>query len=677
VHVPDVDDRSEETLRLDLEKQRQLLESIDVIVWKMVPATLKVTYVTGALSRLGYGAATWTGRQDFFEQLLCPAERDVTLALVRAAAADGKERRCVHRVVAADGGERWFRTCVRRSVTERGLPELLGVMLDVTDRVATEARIHDDEAHLQRLLEQLPALVWTTDRELRFTSGAGRELVALGLPSTTVLMGVPIEEYLQVSDPDAPMLVSCRRALAGEPVSVETEWMGRAYQTHIEPFRDAQGEIVGVLAVSWNVTERKRAEDNLRLLAAASATLAASLDYDETLGKVARLAVGRLADWCIVGVVEGETLRPVAAAHVDPSKQPLFAGIGPVHVGALGDLARSMNEKASLLFADVPDSMIAPGTALPLPSGEMGERTAEALRRIGLRSLLIVPLVARKQRLGTLAFGRAAPRSAFTGADQRVAEDLANRCAMAIDSALLYGTAKAAIEARDDFLSVASHELRTPLTSILLRLEAIERGIGIGRKADLTDPQGPLGVVLRQCKRLSGLVDQLLDVSRIRRGSLDLELEDVDLGEVLRDVSARLDADIARAGSSLSLSAAAVTGRWDRARVEQVITNLLSNAIKFARGTAIEAVVETTEARARLVVRDGGMGISAADQKRIFGRFERAASSRHFGGLGLGLYITRQIVNAHGGTIHLQSAPGEGTVVTVELPRWPDGSTLA
>jgi len=669
--VPDDDDRSEESLRLDLEEQRQLLESIDVIVWKMVPATLTVTYVTGALSRLGYRPANWIGRCHFFEQILCPDERDVTLGLIRAVAGDGKERRCVHRVIGASGEERWFRTRVCRSVTQRGLPELLGVMLDITDRVAPDARIHDDEAHLQRLLEQLPALVWTTDRELRFTSGVGRELAALGLPNTTVLMGIPVEEYLQVSDPDAPMVASCRRALAGEPVSVETEWMGRAYQTHIEPFRDARGEIVGVLAVSWNVTARKRAEDNLRLLAASSATLAASLDYDETLNKVARLAVGRLADWCIVGVVEGETLRPVAAAHVDLSKQPLFAGIGPVHIGALGDLARSMNEKVSLLFPDVPDSMIAPGTALPLPPGEMGERTAEALRRIGLRSFLIVPLVARKQLLGTLAFGRATPHSPFTIADQRVAEDLAHRCAMAIDSALLYKTAKAAIEARDDFLSVASHELRTPLTSILLRLEAIERGIGVGRKADLTDPQGPLGVVLRQCKRLSGLVDQLLDVSRIRRGSLDLELEDVDLGEVLRDVSARLDADVARAGSSLSLSAGTVTGRWDRARVEQVVTNLLSNAIKFARGTAIEAVVDTTDGCARLVVRDGGMGISVADQKRIFGRFERAASSRHFGGLGLGLYITRQIVNAHGGTIQLTSAPGEGTVVTVELPRWP------
>lgn len=188
----------------------------------------------------------------------------------------------------------------------------------------------------------------------------------------------------------------------------------------------------------------------------------------------------------------------------------------------------------------------------------------------------------------------------------------------------------------------------------------------------LTGPQGALTVVLRQSKRLSSLVEQLLDVSRIRRGFLDLELEEVDFVDIVRDASALLESAAARSGSSLSVSApATAVGRFDRARVEQVITNLVSNAIKFARGTPIEAEVEADDARVRLVVRDRGLGIRAANQARIFERFERAASSRHYGGLGLGLYITRQIVVAHGGTIQLTSAPGEGTTVTVELPRSP------
>ena len=217
----------------------------------------------------------------------------------------------------------------------------------------------------------------------------GRELASLGIPSAAALVGVSIQEYLFLSDPDDPILVKYRGALAGEPFTIETESLGRAYQTHVEPFRDARGEIVGVIAVSWNVTERKRAEETLRMLAQASMTLAESLDYAETLRKVARLAVGRLADWCVVGVLEDEVLRTVATAHVNRSKEPLFEGIPPSRVERLGELGVALHGRRSLLVAEVTEAMLQPGTALPLPPGEAGKRTAEALRRLGLRSLLV------------------------------------------------------------------------------------------------------------------------------------------------------------------------------------------------------------------------------------------------------------------------------------------------
>ncbi len=205
---------------------------------------------------------------------------------------------------------------------------------------------------------------------------------------------------------------------------------------------------------------------------------------------------------------------------------------------------------------------------------------------------------------------------------------------------------------------------------MLLRLETLERGLSEGRTVHLAGPHGAVNVLLRQSKRLSNLVDQLLDVSRIRRAELELELEDVDLAEVLREVATRLEADVARSGCSLSLLfSAPATGRWDRMRIEQVVTNLLSNAIKFAHGTPIDAQVDADPKFARLVIRDRGIGISVADQARIFSRFERASSSRHFAGLGLGLYITRKIVEAHGGKIRVESAPSEGSTFTVELPR--------
>ena len=528
---------------------------------------------------------------------------------------------------------------------------------------------------MRRLLDQLPALVWTTDRDLRFTSAVGRGLAELG---TAPRVGLSIQEYLGLPDPNDPIVVHYRRALEDQPSTIDSEWMGRGYQTQLEPFRDAGGKIVGVLAITWNVTERKRAEDRLRLLAQASAIAAESLDYERTLRKVAHLAVGRLADWCMVSVVEDGAVRPVATAHIDPAKEALFRGIPPVGVGALGGLGPLLRGGRSILLPQITDAMIAPGKGFPLPEGDAGLHAAEVIKRVGVRSLMVTPLMARKQTLGILAFARADASWPFDREDLSVAEELARGCAFAIDNALLYRTAQDAIDARDEFLSVASHELRTPLTSIQLRLESLDRSVRNGKPVNLAGPRGALSVVLRQFKRLTSLVEQLLDVSRVHRGALDLVLEDVDLGQVVREVGARFEPDLARSGGALCIDAPApAVGRWDRVRIEQVVTDLLSNSIKFARGTVIEVGVSVGvglgaiagRPLARLVVRDRGMGISDVDQARIFERFERAASSRHFGGLGLGLYITRQIVVAHGGTIRLTSALGQGTTVVVELPR--------
>ncbi len=528
-------------------------------------------------------------------------------------------------------------------------------------------------SHFRRLLDQLPAIVFTTDRDLRITSTVGTGLHGLGVTSMSTPIGVSVQEYLGVVAPDDPVVASYRGALDGKRVAFETKWLDRCYQTHVEPFRDARGEIVGTLAIHYDITERKRAEETLRLLADASKTLAESLEYDETLAKVARLAVHWLADWCLVIVVEGEMVRPVAGAHADASKEPLFKSLPPARLDTLGPLERVIREEHSLLLPELTDDMIVPGGPVPMPPlGNGGLTVAELLRQLGLRSMMFVPLVARKQALGALVFARSSPDMRYTPADVRVAEELGGRCAVAIDNALLYQTAKAAIDVRDEFLLVASHELRTPLTSMLLRVEALLRNVVDGRMPNALGLAAALTLILRQSKRMSDLISQLLDVSRVYRGNLDLELklEELDLSEVLREVSGRFAGELDRAGSTLSLAAPApATGRWDRARIEQVITNLLSNAIKFSQGTPIHAAVEAKASTVRLEVRDGGIGIRAADQKRIFERFERAASSRHFGGLGLGLYLTRQIVHAHGGTIRVDSAPAQGTAFTVELPR--------
>jgi len=227
-----------------------------------------------------------------------------------------------------------------------------------------------------------------------------------------------------------------------------------------------------------------------------------------------------------------------------------------------------------------------------------------------------------------------------------------------------------AVAHRDDFLSVASHELRTPLTSLKLELANLSRLAMRSESVDADRLKPKTEKLQAQAERLHRLIDDLLDVSRISAGRLELHLEEVDLSQVAAEVGHRFRAEADRAGSTLVVrSGVPVVGRWDRSRLEQVVTNLVSNALKYGEAKPIEIGVEAEGSRARLVVRDQGVGIAPADQRRIFGRFERASSSRNFGGIGLGLWIVKQILDALGGTVRVDSQLGQGSTFTVDLPR--------
>lgn len=233
-----------------------------------------------------------------------------------------------------------------------------------------------------------------------------------------------------------------------------------------------------------------------------------------------------------------------------------------------------------------------------------------------------------------------------------------------------------AAHARDAFISIAAHELRTPLSALQLQVDLMKRSsTPILESAGLTPKLDTIG---RQVERLSKLVDNLLDVSRVAAGRLQLEMEELDLASVVREVLERFATQAHQVQSRLNVEVPeSLRGFWDRLRLEQVVTNLLGNALKYGAGRPVDVVLESSDGMACLSVRDQGIGISPEDQLRIFERFERVVSSRHYGGLGLGLWITRQIVEAMGGTIRVTSAPGAGSTFRVELPKRPAALTLA
>jgi signal transduction histidine kinase len=231
--------------------------------------------------------------------------------------------------------------------------------------------------------------------------------------------------------------------------------------------------------------------------------------------------------------------------------------------------------------------------------------------------------------------------------------------------------AEEAARVRQDFLSIAGHELKTPLTSVLLNLHAVDRALREGPLA--SDPRlaARWDSLQRQVGRLEGLVDQLLDVSRITAGKLVLSPEPLDLARVAREVADRF-ADAPDRSTVEVRADRPVEGEWDRLRIEQILTNLLSNAVKYGEGKPITVEIAASGSgagrQASIEVRDRGIGIGPEELGRIFGRFERGTSERHYGGLGLGLWIVHQMVEAMGGTIDVASTPNVGSTFTVHLP---------
>lgn len=231
--------------------------------------------------------------------------------------------------------------------------------------------------------------------------------------------------------------------------------------------------------------------------------------------------------------------------------------------------------------------------------------------------------------------------------------------------------AEKAIGVRDEFLAIASHELRTPLTSLRIQIQLLRKVL---KNGEGTDPiQGSVQALASQAEtqidRFSQLVERLLDFSRIQSGRLQLDCSSFDLNELVKESAEHFSPELQSAGCPVTLKLGhSVTGEWDRLRLEQVIVNLLSNATKYARGKPIEVSVDREGESVLIRVKDQGPGIAPEDKERIFQRFERAPGLRSISGLGLGLYVVRQIIDRHGGTVHVESDLGHGAAFVVKLP---------
>jgi signal transduction histidine kinase len=421
-------------------------------------------------------------------------------------------------------------------------------------------------------------------------------------------------------------------------------------------FALAVGQMVATAIESHARHKAEAAERRAAFLSGATAMLAESLDGEEMPSQLSRYAVPFLADWCVLDLLEGDRVVRVSGYHGDPAKAELMAKM------------RACDSRCAPI-----GRFLWRGQPLLLPNASVDNLTAlcdhdndhvRLVRELGTVSVMAAPLVRRGRVLGALGFGAVQRRFGFTDLD--LAQELARRTAVAIENGRLYRQTQDALRIRDEFLSIAAHELYTPITSLQLTLQSLGTHLG-GPLAPTVERA--LSIAERQTRRLTALIDTLLTVPQAQ-GDIPLSLEQIDLATVAQEVANNLAEQMAFAGCRLDLDAPEpVIGRWDRMRLEQVVTNLLTNAIKYAPATTIRVAVEADGQWARLTVTDRGVGIPAHRLPSIFDRFERAGSPLQYGGFGLGLFIVRRIAEALGGTASAASSPEAGTIFTIELPR--------
>ncbi|WP_224249069.1 hybrid sensor histidine kinase/response regulator [Hyalangium gracile] len=418
--------------------------------------------------------------------------------------------------------------------------------------------------------------------------------------------------------------------------------------------RDEQGQLRGFAAVTRDLTEQKRAEEERADLRAREqeARLRADLERARLYSVVMNIPAS-------ISIVRG----PHHVYELSNPTNKHLLGRDPVGQ-RLVDLLPTSRERGLVQLMDrayEQGETIAKtefAIQVPLPEGGQEERFV---------NFVCQPLRGPDGQ----------PEAVFTFTvdvtdevrTRRKLEDLAR------ERERLVAELREAIRVRDEFLSIAAHELKTPLTAMELQLSLLDRtatGVLQGTASAAEKLVTKIQQIARQVERLTGLTANLLDVSRAVAGRLMIAPEDTDFGSVIEDVLDKFLEQAERADCELRVDLEpGCVGHWDRLRLDQIVTNLLSNAIKYGAGTPVELRLRSQGDSAMLTVKDFGIGIAIEDQTRVFERFERAVSSRHFGGLGLGLWIVRQVVTAMGGAITVKSEPGSGSEFTVVLPKMP------
>ncbi len=618
------------------------------------------------------------------------------LQMVEASSAEAVAGQCVYDLIAPEHRDRFRafneRVCrgergalefeiiglagTRRRMETHAVPLMgrdgstrqLAITRDITQRHLADVALRDSEALFRQLADAVPQIIWMTG-----PTGVAQYYNQRWYEFTGTNPGDQAgPEVVHVDDRGA-ILEAWQRSLAtGDVYSVELrlrEAVTGRYRWHLAravPVHDEQGTLVRWVGASTNIDEQKRAERTSRFIAEASRMMATLVDYNTALERVAHLAVPDFADWCAVDMVDGPgTLRRLALCHSDPAKIELAFDLErryPPRRDAPHGVYEVLRTGQSELMSEISDDLLA--------RAAYDADHLEAIRTLGLRSYIAVPLRAGGRPVGVVTFiatddsGRR-----YEAQDLTIAEELAHRASIAIENARLYSELQEAARQKDEFLAVLAHELRNPLAPIRTALQLVQvAGDDAARRTRACS------VMDRQLHQLVRLVDDLLDVSRITRGLIELQKQPSELATMLQNAieTSRPTIEMNAHELTVTFPREPITIDADATRIAQVFSNLLNNAAKYTpRGGHISVSAEFDGEAATICVRDTGIGIPPEMLTRVFEMFVQVDRSfeKTSGGLGIGLTLVKRLVEMHGGTVQARSAgTGTGSEFVVCLP---------
>jgi signal transduction histidine kinase len=434
----------------------------------------------------------------------------------------------------------------------------------------------------------------------------------------------------------------------------------------------------GGLATQWkNTTERKRAEEAAAYLTKATDLLASSIDYEATLGEVAKLVVPHFADWCAISMLdESGAPQQLAVAHVDPDKVKWAIELNrryPPDPDAVTGVPQVVRTGMPELYPEIPEEL--------LIAGAKDEEHLRIIREIGFKSAMVVPLSTTQRVLGAMTVVSTEGSRRYTSDDLEFLSELARRSALAVENSLLHKaeqdarrSAEAANQAKTQFLAVMSHELRTPLNAIGGYAELLLMGI----RGEITpDQRGDLERIQRSQRNLLSLINDILNYAKLEAGHVEFDMKAVPLHPLLMDLESLITPQLRARELTYDYTGCdpSLTVWADSEKVRQILLNLLSNAIKFTEpgGTIAISCLDRGET-VSVIVRDTGLGIPTDRLASVFEPFvqlERRLTSNHEG-TGLGLAISRDLARGLGGELSARSALGEGSEFDLTLKKFTE-----